>query len=176
MCITTVTVYEICRHTVTSTDPCFSVRHPNIPFTRCRPSTVLDLPPSLCPSCLAIFAEGDIDGYSATRLVSQWRRRENYAGVLIPRLGTREIRMMDRHGSVFGRSIPRGTWWSEIAEGTELESARGRSRRLQQQPREPESLMQSVRPGPPGSPRSPQSPRQTGTGGYRRLNRNSSLF
>ncbi|KFY15677.1 hypothetical protein V492_01826 [Pseudogymnoascus sp. VKM F-4246] len=96
----------------------------------------MDAPPTLCPSCLAIFAEAGIDGYSATRLVGQFRRRENYGGVLIPRLGEQGIRMMDRNGTSFGRMIPRGAWWSETAGSTELESARGRTMRRQQQERE----------------------------------------
>ncbi|OBT66465.1 hypothetical protein VE03_03660 [Pseudogymnoascus sp. 23342-1-I1] len=202
MCVIVDTVFGVCRHTVTHTSPCFAARHPNIPFTRCRPTSELDTPETICPSCCAVFAEADIDEYSASRIVGQLRRRESYSGPLIPRLGEQDIRMMDRYGAVFGLVIPRGTWWSDLGSGTRQESAR-RERQLQKQVMQPERpLPATIRPGstwplrpsssqrpsstqrPPSSQRpptppstpSPQRPRRTRRSGYTASDRNSSLF
>ncbi|KFY48876.1 hypothetical protein V495_00949 [Pseudogymnoascus sp. VKM F-4514 (FW-929)] len=124
MCVTTNIVHAVCQHKFIATSDCFAKRHPSIPFLRCRPTTELDAPDTLCPSCVAIFDEAEISEYAATRLVAQWRRRENHSGVLIPRLGPYEIRMMDRFGAICGHPIPRGTRWNEMADQAELAAMR----------------------------------------------------
>lgn len=161
MCHTVDTVYDICRHTFSRTYPCFHKRHPLVPFTRCRPSSQLDAPPTICPSCAAIFYEADIDEYSASRIVGQFRRREPYSDVLIPRLGEQGIRLMDRYGAVYGRIIPRGTVWVEAGRSSELEGARRRTRDLRYQIMEPERpLPESIRPGSAFPARSPPRSRR----------------
>lgn len=161
MCYTIDTIYDICRHTISRTYSCFHRRHPLVPFTRCRPRSQLDAPPTICPSCAAIFYEADIDEYSASRIVGQYRRRDPYSDVLIPRLGDQGIRLMDRYGAVYGRIIPRGTVWVEAGRSRELEGARRRTRDLQQQIMEPERpLPQSIRPGSAFPARSPPRSRR----------------
>ncbi|OBT89108.1 hypothetical protein VE02_01976 [Pseudogymnoascus sp. 03VT05] len=164
MCVTTDTVHEACRHTITFTDPCFAKRHPNVPFTRCKRSSILQAPSTLCPSCAAVFNEAHIDSFSGARLANQFRRRENYAGVLIPSLGPHGIRMMDHDGNLFDRVIPRGSsWFTETVGDREAEATGARPRREQMQFTELRSLRQTERPEqrPPRSPRGSESPRQT---------------
>ncbi|OBT73149.1 hypothetical protein VF21_07921 [Pseudogymnoascus sp. 05NY08] len=164
MCVTTDTVHEACRHVISFTDPCFARRHPNVPFTRCKPSSILSAPSTLCPSCAAVFNEAHIDSFSGARLANQFRRRENYAGVLISSLGPHGIRMMDRDGNLFDRVIPRGSsWFTETVGDREAEATGARPRREQMQFTGLRSLRQTERPEqrPPRSPRGPESPGQT---------------
>ncbi|ELR02947.1 hypothetical protein VC83_00250 [Pseudogymnoascus destructans] len=168
MCVTTDTVHEACRHVISITSPCFAVRHPSIPFTRCKRSSILHAPPTLCPSCAAVFAEAHIDSFSGAKLANQFRRRENYGGVLIPSLGQHGIMMMDRDGNVFERVIPRGSsWFTETVGDREAESSGARPRRSELQLRESESLRQMMRPGSPRprrdsrGPQPPRSPRES---------------
>jgi hypothetical protein len=174
MCVTTDTVHEACRHVISITPPCFARRHPGIPFTRCKRTSILQAPSTLCPSCAAVFAEAHIDSFSGAQLANQFRRRENYGGVLIPSLGQHGIRMMDRDGNVFDRVIPRGSsWFTETVGDREAEATGARPRRelqftelesLRQRSPEPRGR-QRTRPGSPGSPgsrrdsRDPQPPR-----------------
>ncbi|KFY79830.1 hypothetical protein V499_01263 [Pseudogymnoascus sp. VKM F-103] len=161
MCVTTDTVHEACRHVISITPPCFARRHPGIPFTRCKRTSILAAPSTLCPSCAAVFNEAHIDSFSGARLANQFRRRENYAGVLIPSLGPDGIRMMDRDGNLFDRMIPRGSsWFTETGGDREGEASGAHPRRQLMRFRELEFLRDRPETRPPRSPRGPETPRQ----------------